>query len=140
MENGIGGSVLMVEDSEATVNYNNRLLKKKNFSDHIEIACNGEEAINYILKVTDDLFPKLILLDLNMPLLGGFGFLTKYEKLISEDRRKATLVVLLSTSILEQDMEKSKEFNDIPLFMTKPLNSEKLNDIVENYNLKYNID
>lgn len=135
MEKEIVGDVLLVEDSPAALNYNKRLLQKNNISNGIVTAFNGEEAINYILNVKEELFPKIILLDLNMPLLGGFGFLSKYEQLISAENRKNTLVVLLSTSILRGDLEKSKQFKDVPLFLTKPLTQEKLKELINHYNL-----
>lgn len=127
------GSVLLVEDSEATVNYNKRLLQKNKVSENIIVAYNGEEAIKQISNMNEDSFPELILLDLNMPKLGGFGFLTEYEQLFSEERRKNTLIVLLSTSILDSDVLKAKEFKAPPLFLTKPLTKEKLEMIAESY-------
>lgn len=128
------GSVLLIEDSAATLNYNKRLIERNNMSHNIVTTTNGEEALKYILEVETEQFPKLILLDLNMPLLGGFGFLAKYEEEVSEERRSGALVVFLSTSILESDVKRSQDFIDLPLFLTKPLTKEKLNIILEEYN------
>ena len=126
-------SVLLVEDSEITINYNKRLIKRSGLSDNVKTALNGEDAIEYILNVKDDSVPKLILLDLNMPILGGFGFLTKYQELISEERRKDIVVVLLTTSIFDRDLIKSKEYAFVPLFLTKPLTYEKLKAIADEH-------
>jgi len=137
MIKSLNGSVLLVEDSPATINYNKRLIKRNGISNDIETVFNGEEAINYLLKVENELFPRLILLDLNMPLLDGVGFLSKYNQLIPEDKRKDTMIVFLSTSKVEEDVERLKTLIKNPFFLTKPLTKEKLNQVIETYFLTY---
>lgn len=133
MDFKIKGEVLLIEDSPAAANFAKRLLQRNNISNSVSIKTNGEEGLEYILKMASESFPKLILLDLNMPILGGFGFLSKYEELVTQHQREKCLVVLLSTSIIESDLEKSKQFIDVPMFLTKPLNKDKLKVIVNTY-------
>lgn len=62
----------------------------KNIKCHV--AKNGEEALSLF---TDEFLPDLIFLDLNMPVMNGFDFLTEMKK---DDRLKAIPVVIFSTT------------------------------------------
>ena len=67
-------------------------------------ANNGEEALKHIQAEPPP--PKLIFLDLNMPVLNGFGFLRDYKK---TNRGDETCVVIYSTSSHPRDREIAKD-------------------------------
>ncbi len=98
-------SVLLIEDDNVEILKFQRVLKQLNIKNKFYISKNGEEALSY-LKNEEKELPDLILLDLNMPRMDGFEFLeaiknTVYEKIP---------VIILTTSNLDQDIEKSKEY------------------------------
>lgn len=68
----------------------------------------------------------IIFLDLNMPILDGWGFLDKIQ---SQDFNKNNLdIYILSSSIDNREIEKSKQYDLVKKFYHKPLTSV---DIVE---------
>ena len=69
--------------------------------------------------------PSLILLDINMPCMGGLEFLEKYNKL---DKPKV-MVALLSSSEQEKDKNEAFEYNFVKKYVIKPLSVELLNDL-----------
>ncbi|HOZ86390.1 MAG TPA: response regulator [Bacteroidia bacterium] len=77
---------------------------------------------------TDQGQPDLIFLDLNMPLLDGYGALTQIR---SNLMFKDLPIYVLSTSGFEYDHKKSKQLgaND---FFTKPTRLPELKDIIKN--------
>ena len=69
--------------------------------------------------------PEVIFVDLNMPIMDGFQFIEKFELLINRSTKKFKLVIL-TTSINEEDKKKALKFNNNILFLNKPLTDEGL--------------
>ena len=104
--------ILLVDDDKATNFLNKRLLKKMGVTDCIQIARNGAEGIEYLLKSANDKdgypWPDFILLDINMPLGNGWEFLEEYEKL-STDINKSTVILMLTTSLRDNDQNRAEK-------------------------------
>ncbi len=121
--------VLLVDDSEAT-NYIHRvLLKDIDTVKDIQLALNGEEALKIIDKGSR---PNLILLDINMPVMDGIQFLESYSKL-DEETKKGTVVIMLTTSLLESDRKKAFSYREVNDFMNKPLTEDSLQSILSRF-------
>ena len=69
----------------------------------------AELAINDLKELYEkkETFPTLILLDINMPAMDGWGFLNEYRQLPME-AKYGTSVLLFSTSEHPRDVEKAK--------------------------------
>ena len=61
--------ILVVEDDEVTQNLFKRFLERSGFD--VAVADNGEDALERVARDS----PNLVLLDLMMPKMDGFGFL-----------------------------------------------------------------
>ena len=83
--------VLVVEDDEATRDVVRRTLERMNWS--VTVAADGRASID-ILATAD---PDVILLDLMMPKMDGFEFLTELRKL---DRHHAVPVIVVTAKTL----------------------------------------
>ncbi len=90
---------MLVEDDEVDAMTVRRALKELHVKNPLARAENGEEALAY-LRQPGQVMPCLILLDLNMPVMGGIEFL-------QVAKQDATLrripVVVLTTSEEQQD-------------------------------------
>jgi CheY-like chemotaxis protein len=91
------------------------------------IACtsNGEEALHLLADGND--LPDMILLDLNMPVMGGIGFRQKQ----SNDPRIMNIPVILMTG--ESDLQSTREKTTPNEFLLKPFNVASLIAAVERY-------
>lgn len=118
-------SVLLIEDDEVDVLNVRRAFRKKGFVQHLHMAENGMEALD-LLRTPDTLtpFPDLILLDLNMPKMGGFEFL----RMRREDQRLSTIdVYVMSTSSAESDIQLAHELGAAG-YVIKPLYTDRFAD------------
>ena len=89
------------------------------------------DTLNY-LEQRKDHFPDLILLDINMPLMNGWEFLKEYEKR-SYHLKYNTQIIMMSSSVYEEDKIKAKTFNKVVEYIEKPLSVENIFFIQENF-------
>jgi CheY-like chemotaxis protein len=115
-------NILLVEDDEVDVMNVQRAFQKNNISNPLYIASNGLEALAMLRGSSEQcrFFPaerRLILLDLNMPKMGGIEFL---QALRADPALKGTPVVVLTTSNRDQDRLQAYHFN-IAGYLVKPV-------------------
>ncbi|HWQ66871.1 MAG TPA: response regulator [Methanospirillum sp.] len=92
-------TILLVDDDIVDVMTVKRALKDLKSSDKVDVAHNGEEALEYLQKSHGDP-PGYILLDLNMPRMNGLEFLALIKQ--DPDLRRIPVVVL-TTSMADTD-------------------------------------
>lgn len=115
-------NVLLVEDDEVDVMNVKRAFKKNNITNPLYIATNGVEALE-MLRGANGIPPtvpaqrRLILLDLNMPRMGGIEFL---QELRADPDLKSTPVVVLTTSNQDQDRVEAYNLN-VAGYLLKPV-------------------
>lgn len=96
--------ILLVEDDPDDVKLTLHALKKSNISNRIYVAGDGAEALDFIFGTGAhagrpmDQPPKVILLDIKLPKVGGLEVLRR----IREDPRTTSLPVVLLTSSREE--------------------------------------
>jgi CheY-like chemotaxis protein len=124
---------IMLIDDDAITNFLNELLiKEMEIADEMIIASNGQEALDVLAAQNLEGFcPELILLDINMPVMNGFDFLEKFDKLDFENKQ-SVIVIMLTTSLNPGDSKKAKQLN-VTDYLSKPLTKEGLNGISEKY-------
>ena len=123
-------SVLMVEDDPGDQKLIKASLRKQKMHFNLSICSSGEEALEYLNSCQiDDLekpLPDLILLDLNMPGMGGKAFLAKIKEI---DVLKTIPVVILTTSDSEKDILETYQLNAAG-YINKPVNLTEFSDVV----------
>lgn len=123
--------ILLVEDDDTTNFYHQFLIEKLHAADHVAVARNGQEALEYLGSALEGkaVRPDLILLDINMPVMDGFEFIEHYERLPREGMSQV-LVVLLTSSMHPTDIERAKAHPVIAEYLYKPLLETSLSDVV----------
>lgn len=120
--NAVPLTILLVEDDEVDIMNVKRAFKKNNISNPLLVAHNGIEALE-VLRSTDNDSPKpkIILLDLNMPRMGGIEFL----KEIRQDPALSKLSVFVMTTSNE-DGDKIDAYNlNVAGYILKPLSMDR---------------
>ncbi len=123
---------MLIDDDEIFTYIIKKIIEESDIAEQITIFNNGRDAINYLSEVAEEetLLPKVIFLDLNMPLLDGWGFLDEYIRLKPKMCKKINLYVITS-SVSTYDHERSKQYSDITDFIVKPLAKEKFISIIK---------
>jgi CheY-like chemotaxis protein len=124
-------TILLVEDDEVDVMNVKRAFKKNNISNQLVIASNGLEALTLLRSETLEYpRPKIVLLDLNMPKMGGIEFL----KEIRQDPSLSSLSVFVMTTSNE-DSDKIEAFNlNVAGYILKPLSMDRFISAVSTLN------
>ena len=115
-------SILLVEDNPQDEMLTLRALKKANVANRIDVARDGQQALDYLFRKGDfasrvpDL-PAVVVLDIGLPRLNGLEVL---ERLRADVRTALLPVVILTSSDDERDRLKSYE-NGANSFVRKPV-------------------
>ncbi|SHI60899.1 response regulator [Flavobacterium terrae] len=115
----------IIDDDNIFVFVLKKLLEKNENFVQVKDFKNGEDVLDILEKNSE--FPDIILLDINMPVVDGWQFLQKLEELPNKEKLK---VFVMSSSIDVADVEKSKEFTTVKNYISKPINQEKLNELL----------
>jgi len=121
--------ILLAEDNPGDVKLTQKALEKGKIQNTLHVVNDGVEAMAFLREegeYADAPRPDLILLDLNMPRMGGREVL---EALDEEPSLGRIPVVILTSSEAEQDIVDSYD-RHANAYLTKPINFEGFVDIV----------
>jgi CheY-like chemotaxis protein len=114
-------NILLVEDDEVDVMNVQRALKKNGATAALYRAANGIEALAMLRNnsqiAAENNGRLLILLDLNMPKMGGLEFL---KELRADPALRSLPVVVLTTSMQDSDLVTAYQYN-VAGYLIKPI-------------------
>lgn len=116
--------ILIVEDTTQDLELALRALRKANLSNHIHVARDGEEALEFIFcegahvnrRIENG--PRMILLDLKLPKVDGLEVL---RRLKGDPRTRSIPVVMLTSSKEQNDVVESYKLG-VNSYIVKPVN------------------
>ncbi len=122
--------VLLIDDNEIDNFINERIITSSFFSTEVIVKNSAKNALEFLsgLNGSEEAIPQVIFLDLNMPVMDGFGFLEEYAKL-NDKVRNACKVVVLSSSISPEDIDRASTNPYVLKYINKPLSEKYLEAI-----------
>lgn len=121
--------ICLIDDDEIAEILVSGLLKRLGAL-HFTYFSNGEKAQEGLSKLNEETFPDLILLDLQMPVMDGFGFLKVYAKSFYP-LYPSTRLAILTSSLQSEDQVACQNFPFIEDYLIKPLMLTQLKALLE---------
>jgi len=125
-------NILLIEDNPGDVALFKIALKKNAQDFHLDVACDGEEALQMLShhRPYGQLAnPDLIILDLNLPKISGHEVL---EKVKGTESLKHIPIVIFTSSDYEKDIKKAYQLHG-NAYIIKPKNLDELNEIIGSF-------
>lgn len=122
---------MLVDDSEIDNFINQKVLESNFFAERIYVNTGGVSALEFLKNlalndlVAPQLVPQVIFIDLNMPQMDGFQFISQFMSLPDKLRGRCRLVILTS-SFNPDDRDKARASYSDVLFLNKPLTDQSL--------------
>lgn len=128
-------NILLIEDDDLDVMNVKRAFTKNNVMNPLYVASDGEEGLRMLRDGSVPSERRLILLDLNMPRMGGIEFL----RVIREDPNlKSLTVVVLTTSDEERDKVEAYGLN-VAGYILKPVTLAAFVEIMATLNKYWSV-
>lgn len=132
MNASLAVEIMLVEDNPEDLELVQRALRKAKLANHIHVARDGAEALDYLFcegaftarKIADS--PRVILLDLKLPKVDGLEVLKRIK---SDPRTKMIPVVVLTSSKEQTDVVESYQLG-VNSYIVKPVNFERFVEAV----------
>ena len=123
--------IMIVDDNPIDQMITAHILKTNYFKPDIIVMPSALAALDYLSANQDDpiAMPSLILLDLDMPEMNGFGFLEIFRN-YADAIKNACRIIVLTGSDIEADLEQMKADPYVTQLLMKPLDRTALIPIV----------
>jgi CheY-like chemotaxis protein len=123
--------VMIIDDNIIDLYITKRLIIKNNFGKNVLEYFSAEKALKYLQEhqETNLMLPQIIFIDIYMPVMSGFEFLGAYDKLPAA-LKKYCKIFIISSSIDDNDIARSKMDKNLIAFQVKPITKEFLNSIL----------
>jgi CRISPR-associated protein Cas8b1/Cst1 subtype I-B len=121
---------LLVDDNDIDNFINERMITTSGFAKNVVVKNSAQGALEYLSSILSkgEALPKVIFLDLNMPVMDGFAFLEQYEN-FNDELKAHCKIIVLSSSISPEDINRASTNPHVQKFLNKPLSEKYLNAV-----------
>ena len=125
-------SICIIDDDHIFVYGVKRLIKEVNLAEELLVFKNAVDALEEIKAMASEGkgLPKVIFLDLNMPMMTGWEFLDEFLQIDHKDTHH-TWVYIMSSSVNPQDLLRINDYSVVKNYILKPVTTEDLENILE---------
>lgn len=125
---------MLLDDNELDNFINQKIIEANHFSEKVYVNTGSKSALEFLNNLSllssasNAIFPEVIFIDINMPLIDGFQFIENLKKNLPKKISTLKLVILTS-SVNPKDREKANDLSKEIIFLNKPLTENVLNQL-----------
>ncbi|GAA4273580.1 response regulator [Aquimarina gracilis] len=117
-------SVCIIDDDNIYINLVSKIIELRRLSETVLVFNNGKEAMDFFQKSIENKekpeVPQVIFLDINMPVMDGWQFLSEFSRIKNKITEDIDLYVV-SSSIDTRDIERAKSIDVVSDYIPKPI-------------------
>ena len=123
--------VLVVDDDPIHNTVFKKLAEWSSFSEEVASFISAVDCLDYLntLKEEENPPPSIIFLDIKMPIVNGWEFLERLEKMNDNHYFSQVAIYMLTSSSEQSDINKAKKYNMVTDYIVKPITMDILNKI-----------
>ncbi|MFV5691064.1 response regulator [Flavobacterium sp. LT1R49] len=122
--------ILIIDDNTIDQIVTKQLLKKALGITEISTVNNGKQGIQWLNNHKRNFEESLIiLLDIKMPEMDGFEFLSEFE-MLPEELKKETQIFMLSSTLDPYDITRAKSNKYVKSILSKPFPVKEFSEII----------
>jgi CheY-like chemotaxis protein len=116
-------NVVVVDDDEIILFLHSKIIQAVGLHDSPKTFNSAVKVLEFFDTLSNDVDPVLLFLDINMPVMDGWGLLDIIHR---EDFDKKIEVIMVTSSVDQRDKDKATSYSKIINFVEKPLNKASL--------------
>jgi len=119
----------LIDDDPISLYLAEQVLLSEEISADIQLFGAAEDALHFLLPRLATAPPRLILLDLNMPLMDGWQFLDALAPHAAALRHSGCHLYILTSSLATADLAKVKQYDMVMAIIHKPIGESEVQAI-----------
>lgn len=125
---------MLLDDNELDNFINQNTIAANHFANKVYVNTGSISALEFLNNLalcgsdSVDIFPEIIFIDINMPMMNGFQFIENLQKRLPEKLYKLKLVILTSSAD-PNDRLKADAVSKGIVFLNKPLTKQMLDQL-----------
>lgn len=125
--------VLVVDDDPIHNTVFKKLAEWSDFAEEVVSFISAVDCLDYLktLKEAEKTPPAIIFLDIKMPIVNGWEFLERLEKMNEHHYFSPVAIYMLTSSSEQSDINKARKYEMVTDYIVKPITMEKLKEIRE---------
>ncbi len=126
--------ILVIDDNDTDLLIAKIILERSNFGGSITTQTSAKAGLEYLkeLQSKGTAWPNIIFLDINMPLVNGYGFIQEFEK-FEDSAKNSTNIIMLSSSDNKTDLDTFLNKSYVKDFISKPISPDSLKIIFDKF-------
>jgi len=124
----------IIEDDPIHLFITKRYIELTGYVEKILVCKNGKEAYDKLnaMFLNSEKLPRIIFLDLDMPIWDGWQFLDEFIKIPIHIDQKITIYILTSSNN-EEDYKRAEKYNLSNKYIVKPIKPSRLKKILSEF-------
>ena len=133
--------ILLVEDDPHDVDLTTRAFEKAGITNPLHVVSDGVEALDFLFATGsyahrwEDRYPRVILLDLNLPKIDGLEVLRRIK---ADQRTQKIPVIILTVSNRDRDITECRRLG-AETYIVKPVEFHNFSEVTSNLSLAWTL-